>query len=111
MIVQADGPVVFSAPTEDEQAADRTLEGLGVEWTRDRELGKVSVVGAGMKSHPGVAATTFATLEEEGIEPVIVTTSPIVISCLVRRDDVERAVRALHEALGLSADGAEHESG
>jgi aspartate kinase len=54
-----------------------------------------------MKSHPGVAATAFATLEEHGIEPVIVTTSPIKIACHVPRDDVERAVRALHDAFGL----------
>jgi aspartate kinase len=58
-----------------------------------------------MKSHPGVAATTFATLDEHGIEPRIVTTSPIKISCHVRRSDVERAVTALHDAFGLAEDG------
>jgi aspartate kinase len=66
----------------------------------------VSVVGAGMKSHPGVAATTFATLDAHGIAPHIVTTSPIKISCHVPRKDVERAVSALHEAFGLGADEA-----
>ncbi len=71
----------------------------------------MSVVGAGMKSHPGVAATTFATLEANGIEPVIVTTSPIKITCHVRRDDVERAVAALHEAFGLGEQPARATSG
>ncbi len=61
----------------------------------------MSVVGAGMKSHPGVAATTFATLEAHGIEPLIVTTSSIKITCHVRRTEVERAVKALHDAFGL----------
>jgi aspartate kinase len=62
-------------------------------------------VGAGMKSHPGIAATTFATLDEHGIEPLIVTTSQIKISCHIRRGDVERAVVALHDAFGLADDG------
>ena len=54
-----------------------------------------------MKSHPGVAARVFATLGELGIEPVVVSTSPIKIACHIRTDDVERAVRALHEAFEL----------
>ena len=56
-----------------------------------------------MKSHPGVAAKTFATLEREGIEPPIVTTSPIKIACHVAdATDVDRAVQALHEAFELA---------
>jgi len=61
-------------------ATDEVLRSLGARFTADAELGQVSVVGAGMRSHPGVAGTAFATLEENGIEPVIVTTSPIRIS-------------------------------
>jgi aspartate kinase len=61
----------------------------------------VSLIGAGMKSHPGVAAQTFATLERSGIEPQVVSTSPIKIACHVARADVDRAVQALHEAFGL----------
>jgi aspartate kinase len=57
-----------------------------------------------MKSHPGVAATAFSTLEANGIEPLIVSTSPIKITCHVRRGDVERAVAALHHAFGLGSD-------
>jgi aspartate kinase len=103
-ILQTADGLVFSAPTADDPATERVLVSLGARFTADAELGQVSVVGAGMRSHPGVAATAFATLEEHGIEPVIVTTSPIRISCHVRRDAVERAVRALHDAFGLDGD-------
>jgi aspartate kinase len=105
MILQAGREIVFSAPSEDHTTTVRTLDGLGATWTADDQLGKVSIVGAGMKSHPGIAATTFATLDEHGIEPLIVTTSQIKISCHIRRDDVERAVVALHDAFGLADDG------
>jgi len=77
------------------------LEGLAGPWSARDDLGKVSLVGAGMKSHPGVAARVFSTLEEHGIEPVVVSTSPIKIACHVRTDEVEPAVRALHEAFEL----------
>jgi aspartate kinase len=103
-ILQTGSEIVFSVPKEDGDAAARVLDELASEWTVDDELGKVSIVGAGMRSHPGVAATTFATLAENRIEPVIVTTSPIKITCHVPRDDVERAVAALHEAFGLGSD-------
>jgi aspartate kinase len=101
-IVQTGREVVFSAPVEDRDDAARALDGLGVEWSARDDLGKVSLVGAGMKSHPGVAAKTFATLEQAGIEAPIVSTSPIKIACHVPTDDVERAVRALHEAFELA---------
>jgi aspartate kinase len=107
-ILQTDGALVFSALSADAEATRDVLETLAVRWSADGDLGQVSVVGAGMKSHPGVAATAFATLEEHGIEPVIVTTSPIRISCHVHRDAVEHAVRALHDAFGL--DGAAEEA-
>jgi len=100
-ILRTDAEIVFSAPTEDDAMTAKTLAALGTRWRADTELGKVSVIGAGMKSHPGVAATAFATLEEHGIDPVIVTTSPIKIACHVHRNDVERAVVALHDAFGL----------
>jgi aspartate kinase len=93
--------IVFSAPVEDREDAARVLDGLGVEWSCRDDLGKVSLVGAGMKSHPGVAARTFATLERAGIEPAVVSTSPIKIACHVATADVERAVQALHEAFDL----------
>jgi len=97
------GEILFSAPSEDRIDAERTLARLGAEWSLRDDLGKVSVVGAGMKSHPGVAAKTFATLREHGVEPAVVTTSAIKIACHVRTDDVERAVQALHRAFELEA--------
>jgi aspartate kinase len=96
------GPeIVFSAPAEDRADAERALDSLSVTWSARHDLGKVSLVGAGMKSHPGVAAKAFATLEEAGIEAPVVSTSPIKIACHVPSADVERAVKALHEAFEL----------
>ncbi|MBA2298240.1 MAG: ACT domain-containing protein, partial [Actinobacteria bacterium] len=100
-IVQTGEQIVFSAPPEDRAAAARTLDELGLTWSSRDDLGKVSLVGAGMKSHPGVAAKTFATLEAAGIESPIVSTSPIKIGCHVPTVDVDRAVRILHEAFDL----------
>ena len=94
--------IVFSAPTEDRRDAERTLDSLGARWSSRDDLGKVSIVGAGMKSHPGIAAKTFATLREQGVEPAVVTTSPIKIACHIPTGDVEKAVRALHEAFDLA---------
>ena len=100
-IVQTGGEIVFSAPVEDRPDAERALNGLGVAWNARDDLGKVSLVGAGMKSHPGVAAKTFATLEALGIAAPVVSTSPIKIACHVPSVDVDRAVQALHEAFEL----------
>jgi aspartate kinase len=101
-ILQTTAEIVFSAPVEDKADATRALDELGVSWSSRDDLGKVSLVGAGMKSHPGVAAKTFATLEAAGIEAPIVSTSPIKIACHVPTSDVDRAVQALHEAFELA---------
>jgi len=96
------GPeIVFSAPIEDRADTERVLNSLDVTWSARNDLGKVSLVGAGMKSHPGVAAKTFATLEAAGIDASVVSTSPIKIACHVPSVDVDRAVQALHEAFEL----------
>jgi aspartate kinase len=100
-IVQTSPEIVFAAPDGDRRAAAAALDALGARWSATDDLGKVSVVGAGMKSHPGVAAKTFSTLESVGIVPKIVSTSPIKIACHVERDEVERAVTALHDAFAL----------
>ena len=71
----------------------------------------MSIIGAGMRSHPGVAAKTFETLEELGIQPELVTTSPIKIGCFVPRERVEEAVRALHAAFELDSPEAMREHG
>jgi aspartate kinase len=106
-IVRTESEILFSAPAEDRDAAGDALEGLGVQWSSRDDLGTVSVIGAGMKSHPGVAAKAFEALAAAGIEPELVTTSPIKIACHVRTDEVERAVAELHRAFELDAPGAE----
>ncbi len=102
-IVQTGPEIVFSASVEDRLDASRALDSLGVAWSARDDLGKVSVIGAGMKSHPGIAAKTFATLEREGIAPVVVSTSPVKIACHVETGQVDQAVQALHDAFGLGA--------
>jgi aspartate kinase len=77
----------------------------------DRDIGKVSIVGAGMRSHPGVAAKVFTTLAEEGINIEMISTSPIKISCVIRAADVPQAVRSLHSAFDLGEGGIEVEVG
>ena len=106
-IVQTGNEIVFSAPTEDRADVERATAALDVTWSARDDLGKVSLIGAGMKSHPGIAAKTFATLKENGIEPAVVSTSPIKIACHVPVDDVERAVQALHSAFELDRPEAE----
>lgn len=106
-IVQTGPEIVFSAPVDDRDATVDVLDKLSVKWTSRDDLGKVSVIGAGMKSHPGVAAKMFSALEELNIQPVIVSTSPIKIGCFVARDEVERAVQALHSAFELERPEAE----
>jgi aspartate kinase len=71
----------------------------------DSDIARVSLVGAGMKSNPGVAATMFETLANEGINIEMISTSAIRISCVVRETDIERAVQSLHTAFGLDDDG------
>jgi aspartate kinase len=108
-VVQTGDEIVFSVSEAEGSGAETALERLGVPWSAQGDLGKVSIVGAGMKSHPGVAAKAFATLEELGIEPQIVTTSPIKIACFVPRGDVERSVQALHAAFELDTEQAERQ--
>ncbi len=108
-IVRTGPEILFSAPAEDREAAREALDGLGVDWSARDDLGKVSVIGAGMKSHPGVAAKAFETLTGAGIEPEVVITSPIKIACHVRGEDVERAVAELHRAFELDAPEAERQ--
>src|SRR5215217_4121140 len=105
-IIQTGPEIVFSAPFSDTGEVTQTLDSLGLRWTSRDDLGKVSLVGAGMRSHPGVAARMFSTLAEIEIEPQIVNTSPIKIACFVPRGDVERAVEALHEAFELDTEEA-----
>jgi aspartate kinase len=93
----------FSVPLEDVNATRRALavaqETIGaIEVEEISDLGKVSLIGAGMRTHPGVAARMFRVLANESINLRLISTSPIKISCLVSRGEVEHAVRALHTA-------------
>jgi len=102
----------FTVPKNDLGVARRTLEPLARELgfddlTTDEGMGSVSIVGAGMRSHPGVAAKVFETLGENKINIEIITTSPIKISCVIRADRVPDAVRALHAAFGLGTEANE----
>jgi aspartate kinase len=84
------------------QATSRQVGATRVE--ADDDVAKVSLVGAGMKTHPGVAADLFDALSEAGINIEIISTSSIRISCVVRAADVERAVKAIHDRFRLSED-------
>jgi aspartate kinase len=101
--------ISFTVPHEDLRVATGALEAMtGDVFDRmatQREMGKVSIVGAGMRSHPGVAAKVFRVLNDEGINIEMISTSPIKISCVIARDRVERAVQALHSAFELSGPG------
>jgi aspartate kinase len=98
--------ISFTVPREDLRASLAALEPLSGDAFTDlhahREMGKVSIVGAGMRSHPGVAAKVFGVLAGEGVNIEMISTSPIKISCVIDRDRVERAVQALHDAFELS---------
>jgi aspartate kinase len=73
----------------------------------DDTIGKLSLVGAGMRSHPGVTATFFAAMADAGVNIEMISTSEIRISVIVRQADVERAAKAAHTAFGLDADQIE----
>jgi aspartate kinase len=110
-----DAEVSFTIPSEDLRAAEKALEpivsDLGMAMSFDQQIGKVSIVGAGMRSHPGVAAKVFQTLAGEEINIEMISTSPIKISCVIRSDAVPQAVRALHGAFELGAGGIEPDEG
>ncbi len=101
--------ISFTVPREDLRTAGAALEPLAGEAFEAlktyEEMGKVSIVGAGMRSHPGVAAKVFSVLAEEGVNIDMISTSPIKISCVIDRDRVERAVVALHSAFELAGEG------
>jgi aspartate kinase len=93
----------FTVPRSELGTARGAIEELGVGdgVQADERIGKVSIVGAGMRSHPGVAAKVFRTLGDGGINIEMISTSPIKISCVIDADHVPGAVRALHSAFEL----------
>jgi aspartate kinase len=99
----------FTIPRDDLRTARTALEPLVTELgigglQADESMGKVSIIGAGMKTHPGVAAKVFTVLGDHGINIEMISTSPIKISCVVPGDKVPEAVRALHTAFELQGD-------
>ena len=109
----------FTVDRSDLETATETIAALGDlsrDVRTDERIGKVSIVGAGMRSHPGVAARVFQVLGERGINIEMISTSPIKISCVISADRVPDAVKGLHEAFELGEDavkpedptGAEH---
>ena len=111
MIVQnvsAEGhtDISFTLPRDDLEQAEPILARLAGEvgasgYATDADVAKVSLVGAGMRSDPGVAAGMFEALAEAGINIEIISTSSIRISCVVRADEVERAVQVIHDRFRL----------
>jgi aspartate kinase len=114
MIVQnssAEGrtDITFTVPQDDLERAEPVLgdlaQSIGAAGiTSDTEIAKISVVGAGMKSHPGVAAEIFEAIAEAGINIEIISTSSIRVSCVVRESEANRAVNVVHERLRLADD-------
>jgi aspartate kinase len=98
--------ISFTVPHDDLAKSEAVTSALSSEIgaagvTTDGGIARVSLVGAGMKSNPGVAATTFETLAAAGINIEMISTSAIRISCIVREAQVEQAVQALHDAFEL----------
>ena len=99
--------ISFTVPKEDlvraRRATERAAEEFGArKWSVDEGVAKVSLVGAGMKTHPGVAAQMFRVLADVGVNMEMISTSAIRISCVIREDQAQTAVRALHDSFGLS---------
>ena len=111
MIIQdigesSDTDISFTVPKHEAVNAARAIQkiskrtGIG-KITKDMNLSKVSVVGIGMRSHAGVAAAMFEVLGKNRINIEMISTSEIKISCVVKRKDMEKAVRLLHQKFNL----------
>ena len=105
-VVHGNAEMSFSVPTEDVAATQAALESTRAELgaftvEENHDLGKVSLIGAGMRSHPGVAAKMFRTLADNEINLQMISTSPIKISCMIARAEIPNAVRELHAAFEL----------
>jgi len=104
--------ISFTLPKTEGQKATQILQRIQGEvgfasLLYDDTIGKLSLIGAGMRSHPGVTATFFASMAEAGVNIEMISTSEIRISVIVREADLERAAKAAHTAFGLDADQIE----
>ena len=107
--------ISFTCPAADLPRAKETVERVlpdinAKEYVVDEDIAKVSLVGTGMKSSPGVAARAFSILGENGINILAISTSPIRLSVIVDAAQVTQAVRALHTAFGLDSDSVFEET-
>ena len=98
--------ISFTVPEDDLETSMKIANNLAKEIgasapQSDSDIAKISLIGAGMKSHPGISATVFEVLASEGINIEMISTSPIRLSCVIKRDQAERAVAMLHEAFEL----------
>lgn len=99
--------ISFTTPRADlvraRRAAAAAVVDLGArDWLVDDSIAKVSLVGAGMKTHPGIAAQMFTALSDAGVNISMIATSTIRITCVIKADQVQTAVRALHDSFGLA---------
>jgi len=104
--------ISFTLPKAEGQMATQVLQRIQGEVgfasiLYDDTIGKLSLIGAGMRSHPGVTATFFAAMADASVNIEMISTSEIRISVIVREADVERAAKAAHTAFGLDADQIE----
>lgn len=104
--------ISFTLPKSEGRKAIDALEknkgAIGFDSLRyDDQIGKISLVGAGMKTNPGVTADFFTALSDAGVNIELISTSEIRISVVTRKDDVAEAVRAVHSAFGLDSDSDE----
>jgi aspartate kinase len=100
--------ISFTVPRSDllggTEVCQRLADEIGATGvSSDRDIARVSIIGAGMKSNPGVAATMFEVLAGEGINIEMISTSAIRTSCVVREGQIEQAVQSLHAAFGLDS--------
>jgi aspartate kinase len=105
--------ISFTVPHDDLRVATRALASMKdtvfEQMETQPEMGKVSIVGAGMRSHPGVAAKVFRVLADEEINIDMISTSPVRISCVIDRAQVKQAVSVLHHAFDLGTDAVSAE--
>jgi aspartate kinase len=99
----------FTVPRSDLPRVEAVVSGIvadigAMRFQTDDEIAKLSLVGAGMKSNPGVAADMFDALAAEGINIEMISTSSIRISCIIRSADAERALRTIHRRFGLEGE-------
>ena len=102
--------VTFTVPRADVDKAESSLRKVQSEIgfediETDENIAKISLVGAGMRSHPGVSATFFKAIADAGVNVEMISTSEIRISVVTRADDAQATVQAVHNAFGLDADG------